>query len=91
MKKIITVLSIVAFISTQACVAQQVAPQKERESMLVKAPQIVYGYYEWSIETTESKYAGTALRWQKVLKIIDNATIGELIVGKKIIWIPIKQ
>jgi hypothetical protein len=92
MIKTIRLLTIMAVLSTAFCTAQyKEAAIKAKDSVSSAQSQVVYGYYDWNVETTAHSYAGTALRWQNVLQIIDLVATDQLIIGKKILWIPIQQ
>lgn len=92
MKTIIRFLTILALAGTQACFAQKkTIPTKVQDSVLTMTPRIVYGYYDWTIETAAYTYSGTALTMENLDKIIELVAVKELIVGRKIVWIPIKR
>jgi hypothetical protein len=78
-----------AVLSTAFCTAQYKEAAIKPKTPWSAQSQVVYGYgYDWNVETTQLCRHSDG---RDVLQIIDLVATDQLIIGKKILWIPIQQ
>lgn len=89
MNKIIT-LSVITLFASQFCMAQSSVDFKKGNRVLAAkvAPD---GYYEWTVNTTRYTYEGTSSTLKNTEKVMVLAAGKEIVMGRKIIWIPIRR